>query len=105
MSRKGWVYTSDGRCIEKGSDEHYEYLGSQSSGAAIIPDEGSFVSPIDRKVYSGRAGMREHNRRHDVVNNRDLVGLPVMKTATEYKPDRRAIRETIIQAAKSKGYL
>lgn len=105
MSRKSWVYTPDGRSFEKGSPEHYEYLGSKTGAPMIIGDNEEFVSPIDQKLYRGRAGMREHNKKHDVVSNRDLVGLPFMKTATEYVPDRRAIRESILQAAKSKGYM
>jgi len=105
MSRKGWIYTPDGRVIEKGTEEHYEYLGNRSTGVAFVPDEGDFVSPIDQKVYSGRAGMREHNKRHNVVNNRDLVGLPTLTTHREYKPDRAAIRGEIIKAARQLGHM
>lgn len=103
--RKAWVYTPDGRVFERGSPEHHAYLGEQSTSPLVFADEGDFVSPIDRKVYSGKAGMREHNRIHGVINNRDLVGLPVMRSATEYKPDRAAIRSEILKAAKSKGYM
>lgn len=67
----------------------------------ISPDEGEFVSPIDGKVYSGRAGMREHNRRHDVVNHRDLVGLPY--EVPKVKP--RGIHNDIVETMKRKGYL
>jgi hypothetical protein len=105
MSRKGWIYTPDGRVIEKGTPEHYEYLGCKSSSPAFIPDEGEFVSPIDKQVYSGRAGMRDHNRRHNVVNNRDLAGLPTLTTHQEYKPDRAAIRGEIIKAARQLGHI
>lgn len=106
MTRKAWVYTSDGRCLERGSPEHQQYLGDQAGTAPLVfGDEESFVSPIDRKVYSGKAGMREHNRRHGVINNRDLVGLPVMRSTSEYKPDRAAIRGELLKAAKTKGYM
>ncbi len=102
----GWIYTADGRCIEKGSPEHAEYLGGQPSGPLVFADEGTFISPIDGKAYSGKAGMLEHNRRHDVINNRDLVGLKVgfspPKEPTQ--ADRRAIRQTIIDVAQRKGY-
>lgn len=105
MTRKSWIYTPEGKALEKGSDEYYEYLGNKNSCAAIIPDEGAFVSPIDNKEYSGRAGMREHNRRHNVVNNRDLKGLPTLTTHQEYKPDRAAIRGELINAARKLGHL
>lgn len=35
---------------------------------ADLPD---FVSPIDGKVVHGRAGLREHNRQHNVTNPAD----------------------------------
>jgi hypothetical protein len=101
-ARKGWIYHADGTVTEKGAG------GSQaegSAGPAIFGDEGSFVSPIDGKTYSGKAGMREHNRIHNVVNNRDLVGLPYETMNREYKPDRKATRAAIVEALKSKGYL
>jgi hypothetical protein len=105
VTRKSWIYTSDGRVFERGSPEHMEYEGSKTYSPRVFGDEESFVSPIDRKVYSGKAGMREHNARHQVVNNRELAGLPVMKSASEYKPDRNAIRGEILKAAKMKGYM
>jgi hypothetical protein len=106
---KGWVYLSDGRVIEKGTLEHEAYLAEKlGQGPLIFGDEPDFVSPIDGKVYSGRAGMREHNTRHDVVNNRDLIGLPVGISGKAPPPtprERRELRETIIEAARTKGYL
>lgn len=105
MPGRGWVYTPDGRVIEKGTAEHVEYLAGKSQTFMIAPDEGSFISPIDRKEYSGKAGMREHNRIHNVVNNRDLVGLPTLTTQTHRPPDRKAVRGAIVEAMKQKGML
>lgn len=105
MSRKGWVYLADGRVLEKGSPEHYEHLAGQSNGVMIAPDLPEFVSPIDGKSYSGRAGMREHNKRHNVVSNSELKGLPPLTTHQEYKPNRAAIRGELINAARAKGLL
>ena len=42
---------------------------------AIFGDNIRFVSPIDGTVVDGRAAMREHCRRHDVIPNQDLAGL------------------------------
>lgn len=42
----------------------------------VVADLPAFVSPIDGKTYSGRAGMRDHCARHDVVPTADLAGLP-----------------------------
>jgi hypothetical protein len=64
-----------------------------------LPD---FVSPIDGKLYSGRAGMREHNKTHRVVPVADCAGLPPMPATgdtrhpQDIKRDRTARKEQII---------
>lgn len=91
--------------VPTGSPEHLEYLtGITEHRSNFIGDEGDFVSPIDGKVYSGKAGMREHNRRHDVINNRDLTGLPVgvdpkRATAPPTTRQRQELRQAIYDAA------
>ena len=106
MARCTYVYTPDGRSFLKGSPEYEAYLGEKYGQASYIsPDEGDFVSPIDGKVYSGRAGMRAHNARHDVVNNRDLAGLPYRNFGQGVAPDRKQLRANIIESAKRKGHL
>lgn len=100
MARKGWIYHNDGSITEKGTG-----ITRTASGIMVTSDLPTFVSPIDGKAYSGRAGLREHNRRHDVINNEELVGLPQRTMNQEYKPDRKAIREKIIETAQRKGYL
>jgi len=74
-----------------------EYYAGQSRNvsACILPDLPDFVSPIDRSVIHGRAGMREHCRIHNVVPTADLQGLPPKPSVNEYKPDRAAIREAL----------
>lgn len=37
----------------------------------IMPDIPDFVSPIDKTIINGRAGLREHNKRHRVTNVAD----------------------------------
>jgi hypothetical protein len=59
----------------------------------ILPDLPDFVSPIDGKTYSGRAGLRDHCARHDVVPTAELKGLPIGRPQQE--PDRAAIREAL----------
>ena len=111
MPRRSWIYTPDGRTIEKGTPEHDAYLGEQQGGPLVFADEGVFMSPIDGKLYSGKAGMREHNARHDVINNRDLVGLqvginPTGKVAPSTSTrERQEIRRTIAEVARARGYL
>jgi hypothetical protein len=67
----------------KGTEPRREQHGS--SGPAVIGDEPEFRSPVDGQVYSGRTGMREHCARNDVVNNRDLVGLPTLQMNTDQR--------------------
>jgi hypothetical protein len=71
--RECWVYPDDGPPYRKG-----EQPERPRNGVAILPDLPDFVSPIDGKMYSGRAGLREHCKRHDVVPNADLKGLPLL---------------------------
>ena len=97
--------------VETGSPEHLAYLaGITAERSNFIPDEGSFISPIDGKEYSGRAGMREHCARHNVINNRDLVGLPIgvdpkRALAPRSTRERQEMRQAIYQSALRKGYL
>lgn len=94
--------------VETGSEAHIAYLnGIAPARSNFVGDEGDFVSPIDGKVYSGRTGMREHNARHNVINNRDLVGLRVgfSGKAESSLSDRRKLRNAIIETARRKGYL
>jgi len=96
--RQCWVYIN-GVAYEKGTEPR-ESAGNV--GPFIIPDEPDFVSPIDRTVIRGRAGIREHCARHDVVPTRELAGLP--SGVQPVAPDRKQIREDIIRVMNQKGY-
>lgn len=63
--------------------------------ATFIPDIPDFVSPIDGTIVRGRAGMREHCKRHNVVPTNELKGLPPRPAVSQYVPDRAAIREQL----------
>jgi hypothetical protein len=65
----------------KGTEPHASE--PQGQGPMIMGDQPDFVSPLDRKLYSGRAGLREHNATHNVVNNRELVGLPTLQSNSD----------------------
>lgn len=84
MTREVWVYPADGSGPIRKEDYHPAAVGGR---ATIMPDLPDFQSPIDQKWYSGRAGMREHNLRHNVVPTADLAGLPTTKPA--YNPTSR----------------
>lgn len=97
--RESWVYPSNGgEPYLKGS----RHEASLSPGVQILPDLPDFVSPIDGKHYSGRAGLRDHCARHNVVPNAELKGLPVlqsnsdMRSAQERRADAAARKQTII---------
>ena len=88
MARQSWVYPSDGGDPYLKGTRHDEPLAS--AYPTILPDQPDFISPIDGLAYSGRAGMREHNRRHNVVNNRDLQGLPTLTMGSDQRsPDQK----------------
>ena len=90
MPRRSWVQIN-GKLYERGVDEIPD--DPRSKSAAVYGDLPDFVSPIDGTVVSGRAGMREHCKKHDVVPTADLAGLPHRRPDT--MPDRNEIREII----------
>ena len=96
MPRETWVYpTKGGSPYLKGTYQPE----LESRQFTVMPDLPDFVSPIDRKVYSGRAGMREHNSRHDVVPTADLAGLPIRRFHEPISPtpqERKERKERII---------
>lgn len=94
MARKSYIQI-DGKLYDK-AESLPEGVGQRNSGAPTIRgDLPDFVSPIDGTIVSGRAGMRDHCARHNVVPTADLAGLPPKPSMQQYVPDRAAIRETI----------
>lgn len=91
MARRSFVQ-KNGRLYERGVDEIPELAGSRDGSAAVMGDLESFVSPIDGTVVSGRAGLREHCRKHHVVPTAELAGLP-FKQANHVAPPSEAYRE------------
>jgi hypothetical protein len=90
MTRQRWIYKADGRVIDCSVEQDET---PERRGVTIMPDLPDFISPIDRTVVRGRAGMREHCKKHDVVPTADLAGLPTERPKT--LPDRGAIREEL----------
>jgi len=83
MVRQAWIYPSDGSDPIRKEEYHAPV---PSGGVTFLPDLPDFTSPIDGKRYSGRAGMREHNSRHDVVPTADLKGLPLLTANSDTRP-------------------
>jgi len=93
MARKSYVQIN-GVLYDK-SEPLPEGVSSVVSLPTVHGDLPDFISPIDGKLYSGRAGLRDHCARHDVVPTADLAGLPPKRANNEYVPDRAAIRESL----------
>lgn len=91
MSRATWVYDPETKSMVPKA----QFQTRDFPGVVFLPDMPDFVSPIDGKLYSGRAGMREHCARHDVVPNADLKGLPTLQTNSDQRSEqqRRAFVE------------
>jgi len=98
--RKCWVYIN-GVSYEKGTEPDARAIGV-SVGPTFIPDVPDFVSPIDRKVVKGRAGIRDHCARHNVVPTQELAGLPMGPQPVA--PDRKQLKQDIIRVMQQKGY-
>lgn len=109
MGRYHAVYDDKGLAYEI-QDGEYLYIrediknpgtGSHST-PAITGDLPDFVSPIDGSVVRGRAGLRDHCARHNVVPTAELAGLPPKPmnglkpiTPQEREEHRRMIAEII----------
>ena len=71
-----------------------EFFAGPEHSLMIIPDTPDVVSPIDGTVIRGRAGMREHCKRHDVVPTAELAGLPPKPMTQPYEVPKAQREET-----------
>lgn len=94
MTRRSFVQLN-GKLYERGVDEIPE---QERKSATVFGDLPDFISPIDGSVVSGRAGMREHCRKHGVIPTADLAGMPVKPANQPYQPDSAGIRDALRRA-------
>jgi hypothetical protein len=94
MARSRWVYSGSEVIAEYRNDELVwaKDMSTQTKESApyITPDLPDKVSTIDGTLISGRAGLREHCKRYDVVPTEDLKGLP---PKTMFRPVEHSKRE------------
>jgi hypothetical protein len=107
MARRRWIQV-EGKLYEVGVDTIPEVDGAAGHACTIHGDLPGFRSPIDGTFVEGRAALREHCKKHDVVPNLELKGLPV-KTSfdAQAKPDPKHREETkrvMHQIASERGY-
>lgn len=111
MSRYKLVYDEKGAAYEYVNGELVwarDDLANASpgqNGPSIVKDIEPFVSPIDGTVISGRAALREHCLKHNVVPTADLKGLPVKTFNQEHKSSpeyRDEMKRTIAEVIRSK---
>lgn len=100
MSRKSYVQI-DGKLYDKA-----ELSASETPQSVVVRgDLPDFISPIDGSLVSGRAGLRDHCKRHNVVPTADLKGLPpkpmVMPVSNE---QRQQTRQVIADVINSRNY-
>jgi hypothetical protein len=79
----------------------------QTALPSVRGDLPDFVSPIDGKTYSGRAGLRDHCARHDVVPTSELAGLPPKPMNMNIAPtqqQREQTRQVIADVINSRNY-
>lgn len=102
MTRRSWVQIN-GKLIPK--DESYE--AASPNAPAVLGDLPDFVSSIDGSLVRGRAGLRDHCARHDVVPTTDLKGLPPKPAFNDAPPSekyRQETRNTIAEIINSRNY-
>lgn len=100
MARTSYIQLN-GVLYDKSTLVHQDAQGAP----AILGDVPDFVSPVDGTVVSGRAALREHCLRHNVVPTEELKGLPpkpfVMPTPQSH---RDSTKQTIAEIINSRGY-
>lgn len=104
MARKSYIQIN-GVLYDKAKLQGME--GASSVGApAIIADSPAFVSPIDGSVVDGRAALRDHCARHNVVPTAELKGLPPKPFVnTEFSREHReGTKRVIAEIINSRGY-
>jgi hypothetical protein len=111
MARRSFVQIG-GKLYERGVDIIPEQAagrdGLGNGSHAVMGDIPDFVSPIDGSVVRGRAGMREHCRRHHVVPTAELAGLPPKTMQHNGAPSeayRQQTRQTIADVINSRSDL
>jgi hypothetical protein len=97
VTRRSFVQI-DGKLYERGVDEIPGMDSGLGGFPAVMGDIPDFVSPIDGCVVRGRAGLREHCKKHHVVPTADLKGLPFKQAVQPYQPDMAGIRDAIRRA-------
>lgn len=83
------------------------YTVPKNSAPMIQADMPDFVSPLDGAVVSGRAGLREHCLKHNVIPTQELKGLPTMTMNREHtssKQYREETRRTMAEIINSRSY-
>ena len=88
--RRSWVYVN-GVAYERGVDVIPETETRRAT--AVMGDLPDFVSPVDGSIVSGRASLREHDLRNNVVNTLDLAGLPNMTMNTDIRSSSEKRRD------------
>lgn len=104
MARKSWIQIN-GVLYDKAELQGVE--NSAGVGApAIIADTPAFVSPIDGSVVDGRAALRDHCARHNVVPTAELKGLPPKPFVnTEFSREHReGTKRVIAEIINSRNY-
>ena len=102
MARKSYIQIN-GVLYDKA-----ELSASENSHITMVRgDLPDFVSPIDGTIVSGRAGLRDHCIRHNVVPTAELAGLPPKPMNMNLAPtqqQREQTRQVIADVINSRGY-
>ena len=80
MPRRRYVWSPEvGALVEVSTN----YSQPAREAPLIMPDIGAFKSPVDGSVITGRAALREHNKRNNVTNAADLRARGQLRPSRE----------------------
>lgn len=106
MPRRRWIQI-EGKLYEVGVDTLPEVDGAAGHACTVLGDLPGFRSPIDGTFVEGRAALREHCKKHDVVPSQELKGLPPKTAVQEHKPSaayREETKRVMHQIMSDRGY-
>lgn len=103
IERGRWIYDRDkGELVPADEYRARKYAGTQVSDLpcpTIISDQIELRSMVDNQIYTSKSALRRSYRENGYVE----VGNEEQKPKAPFKPDRKAIKDSVRRAASRVG--
>jgi len=61
-----WIWDEASQSVLE-ADEYWRRKSEKGSAPTVMPDIKAFISPLDGKEVGSRSALREHEKKHNVV--------------------------------------